>query len=166
MEFQDFINLIRKEYVNLVLAPYSPQVAYSREYSGHYHSGYEIGIKTKLCNFLFVWEEGGGGMVGPLTSSFRNTQDGWYSLDRIISFVTQQPFSYSQLKQTLSRRETIMNSIRQERKEFEPVAEKIMLMFSSKRNIQKWQEMYSQYEDEQFKIRYPKYYDQYIKRKK
>ena len=165
MEFQDFKNLIQKEYINTVLAPYFPEVAHTQKYIGRYHPRYELGIKTKLCNFLFVWGEGAGGMIGPLTSSFQDAQSGWYDLDKIISFVTQQPFHYSPLKQTLSHREQLMNSICKERKEFTSVAEKIMLMFSSKKNMHKWKEMYSRYEDEQFKAKYPKYYDEYIKRK-
>ncbi|MBT3315076.1 MAG: hypothetical protein HN390_10730 [Anaerolineae bacterium] len=166
MEFQDFKNLIQEEYIDTVLKLYFPEVVHIQKYKGRYHPRYELGIKTKHCNFLFIWGEGAGCMIGPLTSSFQDAQNGWYGLDRITSFVTQQPFNYSPLKQTLSHREQLMNSIYQERREFKPVAEKIMLMFSSKKNMNKWQEMYLQYENEQFRTKYPKHYDHYLKRKK
>lgn len=166
MKFQNFKELIQKEYIDSVLAPYVPEIVHTQQIQRRYHPRYEIGIKTEFCKFLFVWGEGAGGMIGPSTSCFQDIQSGWYNLGRIVSFVTQQPFKYLPLKQTLSHEEQLINSIYHERRAFEPVAEKIMLMFSSEENMHKWQKLYSQYEDEQFKIKYPKLYSDYLKRKK
>jgi len=161
MKFEDFEKFIQKEFMEAVLKPFSPYIDHRREHMGHYYPSYEIGVTTKLCKFLFAWEEGGGVMIAPLFSSFENTHDSWFSLDRILCSVTRQPFIWESPYESLPRDEQIISTLYATRKALAPYVNQIVLMFSSEETMSKWILYYEHYEDEQFKSKYPALYEAY-----
>lgn len=94
MKFEEFAMLIKEEYIEGLLKPFSPSVAHHKESKGHYHPRYEIGLNTGVCKFLIVCEEASGVMIAHLSSNFENTQINWFSLRKICNFVSGQPFEW------------------------------------------------------------------------
>ena len=163
MPFETFQSLIQKEFIDQVLTPYCPEIIYLNEKRGQYYPRLEVGVKTSLCNFLFVWGEDGGGMIGPLSNIFQNPKKDWYNLDRIISFVKKQPFRDIEMKSNISRSERILTIIRAEREGIETHTEQIMMMFSSHQRTSEWEKEYKDYEREQFTKKYPQFTDRFNK---
>jgi len=165
MKFEEFERLIHIEFIENVLRPYSPSIAHRREYKGQYYQGFEIGVVTDTCKFQFAWEEGGGVMIGSLTNTFTNKKSGWFSLDRILCFLAQQPFVWMSPFDGLPHDEKIVATFRHVQKSFAPYVNETIKMFSSPSRIAEWTQTYNVYEDEQFRLRYPSFYEEYLKRK-
>ena len=164
MKFEEFEILIQEEFIDGVLKPYSPDIAYRNEYKGHYYPGYEIGVNIKSGKFLFLWEEGGGVMIGPVTSEYSYTQKGWFDLDRIICFVSDQPFIWDNPSH-LPHNEQIITTFRATKSAFIPHANQIIHMVSSIERVNQWINDYEDYEDRQLKIKYPSYYQQFTEQR-
>ena len=166
MKFEEFERLIRKEYIEGLLSPFSPYITHRREYQGHHYPGYEIGLNTKSCKLLFVWEEGSGVMIGPLPSSFENTHDNWFSLDRIVCFLSHRPFAWEPPYRNLSHDEQLTYNLQAIQKSSSPYINQIMSLFSNVEKMSECISSYENYEDEQFKLKYPNFYEEYKKRKR
>ena len=166
MKFEEFEKTIKEIFLENTLRSFSPKIAHRREYKGHYYPGYEIGVNINTGIFLFLWEEGGGVMIGPPASSFGDAQTGWFSLDRIISFVSQQPFVWETPFQGMPRDKQIHATFRSLQEEFAPYANFIVSMVSSAEKVNEWAHDYEMYEAGQFKLAYPAYYEEYKKQRK
>ena len=161
MRYTDFEKLIQTEFANGVLQLFFSQIVYRREYLGQYYPGYEIGLAVKSCKFLFVWEEGGGVMIAPSSSHFENTSDGWFSLGRIISFITHQPFTWESPYQHMPHDDQIIQTLQATRKAVAPYVSQVISLFSSDEKVEDWIFNYEEYEDEQFRLKYPSLYESY-----
>jgi hypothetical protein len=161
MQFTEYKEMIREEYIEDILLPFFPKLMHCREYKGHYYPGYEIGVNIKSGKFLFLWEEGGGVMIGPATSEYSNTQKGWFDLDRIICFVSDQPFIWDNPYHHLPHNEQIITTFHATKSAFIPYVDRIINMVSSIKKVNQWINDYEDYVDKQFKIKYPSYYKQF-----
>ena len=161
MKFTEFEKLVQSEFANGVLQLFFSQIVYRREYLGQYYPGYEIGLTVKSCKFLFVWEEGGGVMIAPPSSRFENTSEGWFSLGRIICFVTNQPFIWESPYQHIPRDDQIIQTLQAARKAVAPYVSQVISLFSSDEKVADWIFNYEEYEDEQFRLKYPSFYESY-----
>ena len=161
MNFLEFEYLIQNEFLDGVLKPFSSNIAHRREYRGQYYPGYEIGVIVEHCKFLFVWEEGGGVMIAPPSSRFENTSDGWFSLGRIICFITHQPFTWESPYQHMPHEDQIIQTLQATRRAVAPYVSQVILLFSSDEKVADWIFNYEEYEDEQFRLKYPSLYESY-----
>ena len=161
MKFTEFEKLVQTEFTNGVLQFFFPQIVHRREYGGQYYPGYEIGVIVEHCKFLFVWEEGGGVMIAPLSSRFANTSDGWFSLGRIMCFITHQPFTWESPYHHMPHDDQIIQTLQAARRAVAPYVSQVILLFSSDEKVADWIFLYEEYEDEQFRLKYPSLYESY-----
>lgn len=165
MKFQEFERLIQIKFIDGLLKPFPARIVHRREYKGQYYPGFEIGIIVDVCKFQFAWEESGGVLIGSLDSAFADNHSGWFSLERLICFLTHQPFTWKSPFEKLPRDEKIVATFHNLGKISAPHVSKLITMFSSQSNMAEWTEKYNEYEDEQFKLRYPSFYEEYMRRK-
>jgi hypothetical protein len=165
MTFTEFESLVQNEFIRGVLEHFSPQIIHRREYQGQYWPGYEIGVRTLFCKFLFVWEEGGGVMIAPSSSDFENRSDSWFSLDRIIYFIKNQSFTWEAPYQNIPHDDQIIKTLQETRMALAPHVSGVISLFSSDEKVAEWIFNYEKYEDEQFRLKYPSLYEEYKRRK-
>ena len=161
MRYTDFEKLIQTEFANGMFQSFIPQIVYRREYLGQHYPGYEIGLAVESCKFLFVWEEGGSVMIAPPSSRFEKTSDGWFSLDRIICFITHQPFTWESPYQHMARDNQIIQTLQAARGAVAPFVSQVISLFSNDEKVADWIYNYEEYEDEQFRLKYPSFYESY-----
>lgn len=165
MKFDELENYIQKECLEDMLKPFSPYVAYRKEYRGQHYPGYEIGINTTFCKFLVVWEEESDVMIAPQSSNFENTRENWFSLERIVCFLTRQPFIWDAPYQPIPHNEKLIREFHVLKEQSIPYINQIVSMFSSSERMSKWLPMYEKYDDEQFRLKFPNFYEEYKRRK-
>src|SRR5689334_10158764 len=120
MKFAEFEALITEEYLEGVLKSFSPRMVYHREYQGHHYPGYEIGVDTNSCRFLFVCEEQSGVMIAPLASKFENTHDHWFSLVKLVCFLANKPFDWEETHQNMLHDESLAQCLHTIQKDAAP----------------------------------------------
>ena len=161
MDLIEFEYLIQNEFLDGVLKPFSPNLIYRRKLEGQYYPRLEIGVIVEHCKFLFLWEEGGGIMIAPLSNRFENTSDGWFSLDRIICFITHQPFTWESPYQHMHHDDQIIQTLQATRQAVAPYVSQVISLFSNDEKVADWIFNYEEYEDEQFRLKYPSLYESY-----
>ena len=100
-------------------------------------------------------------MIAPPSSRFENTSDGWFSLDRIICFIIHQPFTWESPYQYIPHKDQIIQTLQDARRELDPYVSRVISLFSSDEKVADWIFKYEEYEDEQFRLKYPSLYESY-----
>jgi hypothetical protein len=161
MRFNKFELLIQDLFIDDALKPYNCSISCKREQAQGPFLGYAIGICVKLSKLLFLYEEPGGAgvMIGNSRSNFENIDNRWFDLDRIISYVSDQPFNWEDPYTGMSYDDRISAIFTATANSFSPVAEQVIEMFNNNAKELEWESDYKKYKERQIKLRYPEFFE-------